>query len=82
MIERDDRVINLCEIKFSQGTFEIDKDYAVELRNKLTAFLSETKTRKTPFVTMITTYGIKQGRHTGIVRSELTMDTLFRSALD
>ena len=31
---------------------------------------------------VITTYGIKQGQHTGIVRSTLTMDALFKPALD
>ena len=77
VIERDDRVINLCEIKFSQSEFEIDKSYAENLRNKLSVFQQETKTRKTVFITMITTYGIKQGQHSSIVRTTLTMDDLF-----
>jgi len=80
VIERDDRVINLCEIKFSQSEFEIDKSYAESLRNKQAAFLSETKTRKTPFVTMITTYGIRQNQYASTVRAALTMDALFKPA--
>jgi AAA+ ATPase superfamily predicted ATPase len=77
VIERGDRVINLCEIKYSQSELAIDKEYADNLRNKVATFAAETKTRKTLFLTMITTYGIKRGMHSEIVRSELTMDSLF-----
>src|SRR3546814_13293180 len=59
LIDRQDRCINVCEIKFSTGTFEITKKYAAELENKLQAFRNQTRTRKTLFITMITTYGKK-----------------------
>ena len=77
VIERDDRVINLCEMKYTQSEFEIDKAYEESLRNKAAVFAAETKTTKTLFLTMITTYGIKRGIHAGIIRSEVTMDSLF-----
>lgn len=77
VIERDDRVVNLCEIKYAQSEFEIKKDYADSLRNKVAAFAFETGTRKTLFLTMISTYGVKRNQYAGQVRSEVTMDALF-----
>lgn len=77
VIDRRDRVINLCEIKFSQNPFVIDKDYDMQLRNKIATFQSATKTRKALHLTMITTYGVKQNMYSSIVQSQATMDDLF-----
>ena len=43
---RRDNTINLCEMKFSEGEFAINKDYDKILRNKIARFMEETKTRK------------------------------------
>jgi AAA+ ATPase superfamily predicted ATPase len=77
VIERDDRVINLCEMKFSTSDFEIDGAYEKNLRNKAAAFIAETGTKKTVFLTMITTYGLTRNRYSGIIRSSVNMDALF-----
>ena len=78
VLDRRDRVINLCEIKFSQGVFTITKSYANTLRNKVATFRQESKTKKAVFLTLITTFGLKQNQHaTGVVQNELTMDVFF-----
>ncbi|MDR1765514.1 MAG: ATP-binding protein [Lachnospiraceae bacterium] len=77
VIERGDRVCNLCELKYAQAEYEITKEYAENLRRKEAAFLAETKTRRTLFTTMVTTYGVKRNMHSGIVRAEVAMDALF-----
>ena len=78
IIDRRDNIINLCEIKFSINSFIINKKYAGELRNKIGIFKTETKTRKSVFLTMITTYGVKQNIHsTGLFQNEMRMDDLF-----
>jgi len=76
VIDRADRVINLCEIKFVNGPFEIDRAYDSALRGKIEAFRNETKTRKALHLTMITTYGVKPGKYAGLVQSEVSMDEL------
>ena len=76
VIDRADRVINLCEIKFVNGQFEIDKSYDLALRNKIETFRNETKTKKALHLLMITTYGVKPGKYAGIVHSEVVMDEL------
>lgn len=78
LIDRRDQVINLCECKFSLDTFSIDKDYAEKLRSKIAVFKSVTKSKKSVFLTMITTYGIEKNQYANLlVRNQVTMDDLF-----
>ncbi|MDR1779722.1 MAG: ATP-binding protein [Tannerella sp.] len=77
VIDRDDRVINLCEMKYADNKFVISKEYAETLRNKRTTFINETKTRKAVHLTMVTTYGLKRNVHSGEVQSEILMEDLF-----
>jgi uncharacterized protein len=78
LIDRQDMCINVCEMKFSVNEFEITKAYAKELESKLTVFRDQAKTRKTLFLTMVTTWGVKNSRnYSGLVQNELTMDALF-----
>jgi uncharacterized protein len=78
LIDRRDQVINLCEIKYASGPFAITKGYADDLRRKLSVFKQETKTRKSVYLTLITTYGLQHSEHVhGLVQNELCMEDLF-----
>ncbi|MCR6719130.1 MAG: AAA family ATPase [Chitinophagaceae bacterium] len=78
LLDRNDRSINLCEIKFCIQEFIIDKKYAAELDNKVNLFRTETGTRKTIFPTMVTTYGCRKNEHyLGRIQAEIVMDDLF-----
>jgi hypothetical protein len=78
IIDRGDRVINICEIKFSVETYRITKAYAENLRNKLLALRNETHTKKTLFLTMITTFGLVQNEYAQqLVNDSLDMNALF-----
>ena len=77
LIDRRDHVINICEIKFSDKQFEINKDYQEVLRNKIAAFRDMTETSKSLQLTMITTYGIKQNKYSNLVGSQVVLDDLF-----
>jgi hypothetical protein len=80
LIDRQDLCINVCEMKFSMGDYEITKNYAKELENKLKVFRDRTKTRKTLFLTMVTTYGVKNPtNYSGLVQNEVTMTALFNA---
>ena len=78
LIDRADRIINLCEMKFSNTPYVITKDYADHLRTRMAAFTAESKTRKGLVVTMVTTYGVASGKNNGVVGNEVMMDDLFR----
>ena len=78
LIDRDDNVINLCEIKFYNTQYSIDKKYATEIINKVNEFTATTNTRKSIFVTFITTFGLKENKYSQqIVQNKLTIDDLF-----
>lgn len=78
VIDRRDKIVNLFEIKFSINVFSIDKKYAEELRHKISSFKEETGTRKSVFLTFITTFGLKSNQYSlGLVQNDLTMDSLF-----
>lgn len=79
VIDRRDGVINLCEMKFSVDQFIIDKKYDAELRNKNSAFRAETHTKKTLFLTTITTFGLHTNAYSGNVVNDLKMDVLFEN---
>lgn len=77
VIDRDDNVINLCEMKFYNNICNIDADYAANLRNKEAEFINEKGTRKGINTVMITTWGISGKHATGLVTQSLTLDCLF-----
>lgn len=78
LIDRADRVINVCEMKFSIDEFSISKVYEVSLRNKITAITELTKGKKNPQLTLITTYGLKDNIYSGRIQRVVTMDDLFK----
>jgi len=77
VIDRRDQTINLCEMKFSQGEFEITKPYDSHLRERLESFRSATKTRKALHQTFVTTYGVKKNMYSENIQSEIRLDDLF-----
>ncbi len=78
LIDRNDSVINLCEMKYSMSEYIITKKYDAELRNKISVFKTATSCKKAVFLTLITTYGLKQNEYiSGLVQSQLTMNDLF-----
>lgn len=77
VIDRADNTINLCEMKFSMGNFTIDKNYEMNLRNKITRFMELSGRKKSIQLTLLTTYGAERNTHYGIVNNEIILDDLF-----
>lgn len=77
IIDRQDNVINLCEIKYSRAPFAIDKKYSLRLLERAEAFRISTKTNKAIHLTFISTYGLKQNMYSSTAQNELTMNALF-----
>ncbi len=78
VIDRADRSMNLCEMKFSEAEFAIDKAYARELAHKRDVFRAATGTKKALFITLVTTYGLRDNEHSrGLVARTVAMDALF-----
>jgi uncharacterized protein len=78
LLDRNDQIISIFEMKFYNDTFTVSKEYAQNLKEKLSIFKATTKTRKHLFLTFVTTFGITHNQYSlGLVEQVLTLDALF-----
>ena len=78
LIDRRDQTINLCEIKFSETEFTIDKTYAKVLRQKMDTFTKVSKTRKSIFLILISPFGLKRNEYSSeLIQQSLDINDLF-----
>ena len=80
LINRADNIVNLCEMKYSNSLFTIDKNYNLLLRERMQTLMDHLPKRKMPHLTFITSFGVKQNEHSSIVQSQVTLDDLFAEA--
>lgn len=79
LFDRDDGAITICEIKYNEQPFSIDKEYAQNLINKVEVYKQQSKTRKQTFLVMITTNGLKPTMYSEeIIDGVVILDDLFR----
>ena len=79
LIDRADGVVDVCEIKFASGLYDIGPREEVELETKMDVFRRVTKTTKSVHLTLITLNGLTSNPHGRCVQSMVTMKDLFRS---
>lgn len=77
IIDRKDNVLNLCEMKFLGDEFEVDNDYEKKLRHRLQWMLDHINRKQSLQMTLVTTFGLKYGYHSGIFQQVVTLDHLF-----
>jgi hypothetical protein len=77
LIDRNDEVINVCEIKYYKSKLDIDDEYAEHLRERIALFQRVTKTSKALWLTIITTYGLSETENAGDVQNVVLSDDLF-----
>jgi uncharacterized protein len=79
LIDRNDQVINIFEIKYNTESFVLTKEYAETLNEKISVFKAATKTNKQIFLTLISAFGLKHNQHSlGLIQQVFTLDDLFR----
>jgi len=78
LIERADRVTNICEIRYSESDYLLDKAEERSIRNRYNDFIDETKTRNAVVITIITTFGVRFNEYSSAINSVVTLDDLFR----
>lgn len=78
LIDRNDDVINLCEMKYSKTSFSIDDDYNETLQQRRALFKAETKTTKAIHITMITATGLIRNANYFEIQNEVTAEDLFK----
>lgn len=78
VIERADRIINVCEMKYSEAEYSIQKDEDMKLRNRVSAFREESGTKYPIHKTIVTTFGLKRNAYSTAINEVVTMDDLVK----
>ena len=78
IIDRSDKAIDLCEMKYSDHPYELKKDYVEWLRERRDLFREVTGTDKTLRLTMIASSGIKQNIYSSSLQGRLSLSDLFK----
>ena len=77
LIDRDDNVINLCEIKYYKTKFKVTEEEYLRLEHCRQTFIEHSKTQKSVLLTMITVDGIFEGGFADEIQNQITVNQLF-----
>ena len=77
LIDRNDGVINLCEMKYTKAPFRIDASYEANMLNKRSRFIETTHTQKAVHLTMVNSQGLERNSYSDEIQSQVTGDDLF-----
>jgi len=78
VIQRSDRHLHLCEMKFMEKPWRMDADDELAIRTKVADFIEETGYPHPVHPTLISSYGVKDNAHSRLFLHILTMDILFK----
>ena len=77
LLDRKDDTVSVFEMKYSNTEFAFSSDEAEKLARRIDAFVSDTRTRKSIIVTLVTPFGLKQNANSERVQSVITLEDLF-----
>lgn len=77
VIKRVDKMVHLCEMKFSEHPYTITKEYEEKLKSRRLLFMEVTGEARGVVLTMITPNGLKNSMHSSLIHSEITVKDLF-----
>jgi len=77
LIQRNDNVINMCEIKFTSEDFIVDKNYYRVLLSRPERIKEVVSPKTSIHSTLITTFGLKQNEYSGAFTNVIILDDLF-----
>ena len=77
VINRADRVTDICEMKYTDSEFSIDKDYEDELKRKVHVFKEESRTKNAVRLVMVCANGLKPNTHSWDVATTISSKDLF-----
>ncbi len=77
LIDRADNAINVCEMKFYDGAYNLIEAYVKDLQQRRNIFQEKTKTRKQLFLTLISAEGIVDNKYNMLIDKHLDASALF-----
>jgi len=77
LLLRNDHIINMCEMKFYNEEFSVDKSYHRKLNHRENIILPKLPRRTAIHATLVTTYGLRYNEYSSIFQKVITLDDLF-----
>ncbi len=78
LIIRDDRVVNLCEMKFLSKEYDPKNDDEHTLRGRIATLQESLSSKQVVHLTLVTTVGLKHNAHSGSIQHVVTIDNFFQ----
>lgn len=77
VLVRQDRVVNVCEMKYVSDEFVVSQAYEATLRKRRNYIMQQVSKRHSVQMTLVTTFGLKYGTYSGAFQSVILLDDLF-----
>ena len=77
LIQRNDNVVNVCEMKFVSEDFSVDKAYYRTLLSRAERVREAVSPKMSVVSTLVTTFGLKRNEYSAAFSNVVTMDDLF-----
>lgn len=78
IIVRADKVINLCEMKYSSQPYAVTAKYARELLERAATFREVTKTKFAIHQTLVSPWGLKKNSYSNSINQTVDLNDLFQ----
>ena len=78
VIERDDNVIDLCEVKYTKEKYTVDAAYNEVIQNKKSRFIQELQTSKAIHLVLISASDVNKNEYSEEFQKIILSDSLFR----
>ena len=79
LIERNDNVVNMCEMKYYKQEFIVDKEYHNKIVKRQELLSKEISRRSVIHSTLITTFGLAYNEYSGDFTNVITLSDLLKS---
>ena len=77
LIDRADRIVDLCEIKYSEAPYQLDREEYENICRRIEVFRRESGIRKAIQTVLIAANGVAPGKYRGHIQREVTGNDLF-----
>lgn len=76
LIDRNDGIINMCEMKYSLSPYSLSNKDEENYRLRIADFNKVSKNKKPIVFTMVSPFGINRNSNSGIISKVITLDDL------
>ncbi len=77
LIMRNDNIVNMCELKFYNTNFTVNKSYYEKLKEREVILSEHIPKRMAIHNTLITTFGLKYNNYSSVFNNIITLNDLF-----